>query len=357
MKQIIIKKKKFSTIFVATVMTIALFISGTYASGYTGTDTKTTGQQSHIASFTTTDDMSATPYAIITKNGGKDKYNNDTYDMTFIRTYDTLSENDPNCTWDNKELVYVCKIDEEKGNRDWNTYGLGGYCNGYAGLTTSVTFYNTIAPKQMDYWFRTFPECTFDFSKLDTSQVTSMSYMFKGSYMKNLDLSGFDTSNVTNMYCMFDHCDKLEQLNISNFDTSNVTNMDSMFDYCTSLKTLDLSSFNTSNVTQMQCMFAYCYSLYNIDISNFDTSNVKHMEFMFCNCRSLKNLDISNFDTSNVQDIMAMFFGATNLNIDCSNWNVESVYEYDKFNSYWDKENECYKVIETIIPPNWVKNN
>ena len=151
---------------------------------------------------------------------------------------------------------------------------------------------------------------TVDLTKLDTSQVTDMSFMFDGcSDLTILDLSNFDTSQVTDMHYMFRRCSSLTALDVSNFDTSNVTNMASMFNYCNSLTELDLSNFDTSQVTDMRFMFNYCNSLTALDVSNFDTSNVTNMASMFNYCNSLTELDLSGFDTSQVIDMSNMFGG------------------------------------------------
>jgi surface protein len=74
----------------------------------------------------------------------------------------------------------------------------------------------------------------FDFSNLNTSKVTDMSYMFqycKGiSNSDDIDLSPLDTSSLENMFSMFGHMDKLTKIIIS-FDTSNVTNLKWTFGY------------------------------------------------------------------------------------------------------------------------------
>lgn len=69
-----------------------------------------------------------------------------------------------------------------------------------------------------------------DLSKLDTSNITSMSKMFyKSSGLKNIDFSNFNTSNVTNMSSMFEGCSSLTSLDIRNMNFINVTNYTNMF--------------------------------------------------------------------------------------------------------------------------------
>ena len=126
-----------------------------------------------------------------------------------------------------------------------------------------------------------------DLSKLDTSNITSMSKMFyKSSGLKNIDFSNFNTSNVTNMSSMFEGCSSLTSLDLSNFDTLNVISMGSMFLGCSSLITLDLSNFNTSKVTNMSSMFSGCISLTSLDIRNMNFINVTNYTNMFINVKN-----------------------------------------------------------------------
>ena len=97
----------------------------------------------------------------------------------------------------------------------------------------------------------------------------------------NFDFSKFDTSRVTSMACMFVNCTKITSINVSNFNTSLVTNMDSMFSDCRELKSLDLSNFDTSLVTNMHHMIYQCFNLISVNIENFNTSKVVDMTGMF----------------------------------------------------------------------------
>ena len=149
---------------------------------------------------------------------------------------------------------------------------------------------------------------SFDLSKYDTSNVTSMWNMFGNcSSLTSLDLSKFDTTNVTNMGGMFDSCSGLTSLDLSSFDTSKVNNMSNMFSYCKSLTSLNVSSFKTSNVTNMSWMFEACSSLTSLDLSSFDTTKVTDMREMFISCINLTSLDLSNFDTTKVTSMSEMF--------------------------------------------------
>ena len=188
--------------------------------------------------------------------------------------------------------------------------------------------------------------------KLDTSQVTDMSWMFSKCYsLEELDVSGFDTGNVTNMSYMFDSCDKLTNLNINGLDTSNVTNMWEMFSECLSLEELDVSGFDTSSVTDMGAMFWGCSSLEELDVSGFDTSSVTDMGAMFSRCSSLKKLDVSGFNTSQVINVGGMFDNCSNLKeLDLRNFDLSEIEQENWMDMFYDN------YLETITIPNKFKN-
>ena len=166
-----------------------------------------------------------------------------------------------------------------------------------------------------------------DFSGIDMSKITNMSYMFYCcSNLTSLNTIIFDTSNVTDMNHMFGYCGKLTSLDVSDFDTSNVTDMSGMFEGCNNVKGLALSDFDTSKVTDMSDMFSMCEALTFIDVSRFNTSNVTNMSSMFNDCYRVTNLNVSNFNTSKVTDMSNMFnncMGLTSLNV--SNFDTSKV--------------------------------
>ena len=214
----------------------------------------------------------------------------------------------------------------------WNTYQYS--------ITSATVIDEGIAPVSTAWWFGNLSNCSsIDVTRLDTSQVTSMSYMFYGLWaLTSLDVSNFNTSQVTDMSWMFAFSAILPSLDVSNFDTAKVSNMSAMFENCSSLSSLDVSGFDTSQVTDMSWMFAscsfnmvdvtnfdtskvtdisgmfyYCSSLTSIDVSNFETSKVSTMQNMFCNCSSLTTLDLSSFDTTSLIEISGMFEGCSSL--------------------------------------------
>lgn len=125
-----------------------------------------------------------------------------------------------------------------------------------------------IAPTSTARWFYLFTNAaSFDLSKLDTRNVTDMSWMFYSCQaLTALDVSSFGTGSVTSMLCMFSECVSLTTLDLSSFDTCNVADMRSLFQNCNALTVLDLSSFDTGSVTNMACIFTECVSLERISL-------------------------------------------------------------------------------------------
>ena len=160
-----------------------------------------------------------------------------------------------------------------------------------------------------------------DFTNIDTSNVTSMSYMFSRCQAQQLDLSSFNTQNVTNMAGMFHNCQD-QHLDLSSFNTQNVTDMSGMFNDCQA-QHIDLSSFNTQKVTDMSYMFCECQAQ-QLDLYSLNTKNVIDMSYMFCGCQA-QHLDLSSFNTENVTNMSWMFCKCQSQQIDLSSFNTQNV--------------------------------
>ena len=186
-----------------------------------------------------------------------------------------------------------------------------------------------------------------DFSKLESQNVTDMSYMFYGIKNTNmLDVSKLDTSSVRNMASMFEGASLtsisfFDTLNpsASKFKTNEVTSMHYMFKDSTKLTSLDLSSFNTSNVRDFSGTFYGATGLKTLNLDGWDTGNATTMYIMFNNAPSLTRLDLSHFDTKNVTTMQQMFEGCFNLEyLNVSGWSNEKVgdmsYMFHKVGNY-----------------------
>ena len=217
---------------------------------------------------------------------------------------------------------------------------------------TSMEIGSNIKPASTDYWANNLTEMTTgDFTKLDTSSVTTMVSMFRnaGYNASTFNLTGldnWDTSSVRSMRSMFfwagDSATTFDIGDLSSWDTSSVTNMYEMFDYAGNSATTwtigDLSNWNTSSVTSMYYMFnnagnsATTWSIG--DLSGWDTSRVTSMQNMFSGAGYSATTwtigNLSGWNTSSVTNMYAMFelagMNATTWSIgDLSNWDTSSV--------------------------------
>lgn len=209
------------------------------------------------------------------------------------------------------KTAYVNSI-KLTGTYEPDTSGTGG----------SGTF---VAPSTIS--FANMVESEFDFSGLDTRNVTSMANLFYGARnLTNIDVTTFSTSNVTNMSGMFRYCERATTINVADLDTRNVTNMDSMFTYCNNCTTINVSGLNTSSVTSMASMFSRT-NITSLNLSSFDTSNVTSMDGMFGSLAFKNiNLDLSGFNVAKVNRMGSMFYQATKVkNIDFTGWDTSNL--------------------------------
>jgi len=265
--------------------------------------------------------------------------------------------------------------------------------NEYATSIKSVSVVDEITPTSLAYWFYGLTNTsTLDLVKLNTSNVTDMSYTFRktgySSSTFKTDLSNWDTSSVVKMFEMFRdagyNATTWEVGDLSNWNTSKVTDMSYIFygaawaasefnlgnlgdwdvqavkDFNSAFSSAgmkakewnigDLSYWNTSSVTNMQSMFrgsGKAASKFNLgDLSNWNTSSVTNMLFMFQVAGYVATEwyigTLSNWNTSNVTTMGYMFdqVGAkvTQIELDISNWNVSNVTDMTRMFSYaWPK--------------------
>ena len=137
------------------------------------------------------------------------------------------------------------------------------------------------------------------------------------------------------MRLLFGECSALTAADFSAVDTSCVTNMSYIFYKCTALKSFVFPSVDTSAVTTIRGMFSGCTGLTSVNVSAIDTSAVTDMSYMFYDCGVLKKLDLSNFDTAQVTSIRSMFSLCTRLSglTGYENWNTSKVQSmYQTFN-------------------------
>ncbi|MBR5027329.1 BspA family leucine-rich repeat surface protein [Candidatus Saccharibacteria bacterium] len=233
---------------------------------------------------------------------------------------------------------------------------------GYSSPTSAnfdQSFYN-FKPTSTAYWFyyvNNLASIT-NIDKLNTSDVTNMSYMFfYAGYSATAwnigNLNSWNVSSVTDMSYMFCYAGYSATTwnigNLNSWNVSSVTDMSYMFSYAGYKATTwgigDLGSWDVGSVTNMSHMFAKAgYKATTFDLGNLDSwnvSDVTDMSSMFDSAGysattwSIGNLGYIDtnhpgWDVSGVTDMSSMFdsagYSATTWNIgDISSWNVGSV--------------------------------
>ena len=336
-------------------------------------DARKTVEYSKSTSFSITPNTGAQNGVVSCTNGQTGAYesntltvSNVTSDTTCTLKFTTLA------TTLYKDGTFI--INEQLSNRSANIEKHGAVVNEYEALSDTqsysfssnpkVLWHNerdsilkveigqTINPTNTSYWFYGCEKMTAgDFTNLNASSVTNMSYMFRGAgynatTVNLLGLNSWNTSSVTNMSSMFWESGYSATTwsigDLSSWDTSNVTSMSAMFYYAgysaTTFDIGNLSDWNTSNVTDMSSMFwesGYSATTWSIgDLSSWNTSKVKEIDYMFWYAgysSTVFNIgDLSKWDTSSVTTMSRMFgnagYRATTFNIgDLSNWDTSNV--------------------------------
>lgn len=159
-----------------------------------------------------------------------------------------------------------------------------------------------------------FGDCTAltaaDFSAVDTSAVTDMSYIFYNcTALKSVVFPAVETAQVNTLRGLFSGCSALTSVDLSELDTSSVTDMSYLFYNCEKLKTLDLSAFDTSRVTAIRAMFSGCKRLSGLTgYEGWNTSSLENMSFAFnyvaysVNAATQVRIDLSRWDLSNLKN-------------------------------------------------------
>lgn len=193
-----------------------------------------------------------------------------------------------------------------------------------------------------------------NFTNLDTSKVTDMSYTFFEYQRETLTFPNWDISNVENFKCCFSggpNGGVVKTLDLSNFKHGERASLEHMFVELNSANTIilppdfgkglqDLSrvfrnlknvkylnteNLNLSHATNLNSMFNGCSSLTDLDVSNWNVSNVTDMSFMFYGCSKLGSIDVSKWDTSKVTNLDHFAAHSNLIRIGMEKWNTSSL--------------------------------
>lgn len=133
--------------------------------------------------------------------------------------------------------------------------------------------------------------------EIDTGQVKNFAEIFKhndsltqNSLQKFIDR--FDTSNVTNMCAMFEYLN-IRSIDISKLNTDNVTDMSWMFHGSAYTEIIFGNNFNTSKVTNFDGMFQQVTNITELDISILKVSSGATINYMFGLNPNLKRIYVS----------------------------------------------------------------
>ena len=171
------------------------------------------------------------------------------------------------------------------------------------------------------------PKNPIDFSKIDVSKVTDISYMFFRSNFSSIDLSSWDTKRLKYVDGLFSGAIKPKNIDLSSWDVRSLLRTNKMF-ASAGTEHINLSGWNSNQLTDTSEMFLDTYALQTLNLDGFNTSNVTNMSGMFATS-VVPNLNLSSFDTSKVTNMSSMFRGMQHLNtLNVSNFNTSSVTDF-----------------------------
>jgi hypothetical protein len=171
------------------------------------------------------------------------------------------------------------------------------------------------------------PKNPIDFSKIDVSKVTDISYMFFRSNFSSIDLSSWDTKRLKYVDGLFSGAIKPKNIDLSSWDVRSLLRTNKMF-ASAGTEHINLSGWNSNQLTDTSEMFLDTYVLQTLNLDGFNTSNVTNMSGMFATS-VVPNLNLSSFDTSKVTNMSSMFRGMQHLNtLNVSNFNTSSVTDF-----------------------------
>lgn len=124
-----------------------------------------------------------------------------------------------------------------------------------------------------------------------------------------------------------------EILSVKVVDRIKPKNMCGWFFWFENVTSIDLGPIDTSEVIWLFGTFDRCFSLKELDVSMMNTSKVKSMDCAFYGDGKLTKLDLSSWDFFNVSNFDRMFRLCESLNLDCSDWNVQTNARHESFNS------------------------
>ena len=124
------------------------------------------------------------------------------------------------------------------------------------------------------------PKNPIDFSKINVSKVTDISYMFFRSNFSSIDLSSWDTKRLKYVDGLFSGAIKPKNIDLSSWDVRSLLRTNKMF-ASAGTEHINLSGWNSNQLTDTSEMFLDTYALQTLNLDGFNTSNVTNMSGMF----------------------------------------------------------------------------
>ncbi len=155
---------------------------------------------------------------------------------------------------------------------------------------------------------------------VDTSNLTNMARAFENtSVLENVDLTGTSTASVTRMEYLFSNSG-ISSFDFSQLDTSNLTDLSGFLSNANNLKTVDLSSFDNSHQYSNSGGALYALSIENLDLHGLDFSGNVYGDIGYLS--KLKTLNMSDMKV----DMLPSLSGKSLTKVDFSNTVVTSKY-------------------------------
>lgn len=204
----------------------------------------------------TEEDLKGQAYAV---------YDQEEKSLTFFR--------DEALKYTSNQVIGSKKYYTDLENANFNLYS-NGWDHAMREIKT-VVFKDAIKPKKINGWFQYMEQVeSIDFSKLDTSEVTSFEGFLEDSkILKNVDISTLDTSNVNSFALMF-RGSGVESLDFSQWNMDKMTAVDSAVNRMPNLKKLNISNWkvdSSAELAKLPCLENLILGdKYKIDRTNID---------------------------------------------------------------------------------------
>ncbi len=194
--------------------------------------------------------------------------------------------------------------------------------------------------RPMQLSFNGYPDTDIDFSLIDYSLLTSLSYFLAYTNYEELEIRDIDAPVATGINGMFNGMQSLRKLTLININVPEATSSAEILNNSKAVEQLlfqncnfGTSSLNLSRVASssapgkiqtvlldnvicgslvLSSAFAYCAALsyFKVVNSNLASSSVSGA---FVQCRALEEVDISGVDLSKVRNASRFFYGCKNL--------------------------------------------